>query len=123
MLSLATLKTFIFGPTARWALLGGLVLWLVYSVYSDITSAYYKVGRLEANEVHDALSDEVKDTADKKAAEVEAAVDKARALNFERLSGLEETTIQLVRSVPDLNTNNPGCRVPETLINEINKVK
>ena len=66
MLSLATLKTFIFGPTARWALLGGLVLWLVYSVYSDITSAYYKVGRLEANEVHDALSDEVKDTADKK---------------------------------------------------------
>ena len=123
MLSLATLKTFIFGSTARWALLGGLVLWLVYSVYSDITSAYYKVGRLEANEVHDALSDEVKDTADKKAAEVEAAVDKARALNFERLSGLEETTIQLVRSVPDLNTNNPGCRVPETLINEINKVK
>lgn len=123
MLSLATLKTLIFGPTARWVLLGGLVLWLFYSIYSDVTSAYYKVGRLEANEVHDALSDEVKEKADKKAAEVDAAVNKIRALNAERLNGLEETTIQLVRSVPDLNTDNPGCRVPDNLIDEINKVK
>lgn len=123
MLSLTALKSLIFGPTARWALLGGLVLWLVYSVYSDITTAHYNAGRYEANEVHDALSDEVVKDAEKQAAEIDAAVEKTRSLTAERLKGLDEKTIKLVRSVPDLNEDNPGCRVPETLINEINKVK
>ena len=117
------MKRLLFGPEARMLVLCAICLWFFYSLYSDVTRAYYNTGKLEAEAAQSARSDEVRKQAETEAGELVVAVEKSRGSVQARRDQLDAEVVNVVRTMPDMTKDNSKCQVPQQVVDQINGIK
>ena len=122
-LSGIAVKRLFFGPEARMLILGVLGMWFFYSLYSDVTRAYYNTGKLEAEAAQSARSDEVRKQAETEAGELVVAVEKSRGSVQARRDQLDAAVVNVVRTMPDMTKDNSKCQVLPQVVDQINGIK
>ena len=81
------------------------------------------VGKLQADRVTDAMSDELKSQTEEENAKIENDLLDLQKKKQIRSSILNEKLRLAVNGLPDMTANNPNCTVPLSVINQINEIR
>lgn len=81
------------------------------------------VGKLQADRVTDAKSDELKRQTEKENAKIENDLLNLQKKKQLRSTILDEKLRLAVNGLPDMTGNNPNCSVPLSVINQINEIR
>lgn len=83
----------------------------------------YSSGKLQADRVTDAKSDELKRQSEDKNAQIENHLINLQKKKLLRSRSLDQKLRLAVNGLPDMTKNNPHCSLPPSVINHINEIR